>query len=169
MVSKNHLAMRRYMIQYDCKGKQYGHSMKGDVSMAGFDKCILFGHAGYDDINGIRMELWRGVSSRMWFEAAPGFRGKGQRVDVVIPKGPEDPDMLLDAALAFYPEAFRKVPGYDRMYQSLAKHARLDFDLGKGIPAEWAAIRELARPVFKDLTIYEADIRPLQGVPQEYL
>ena len=55
------------------------------------------------------------------------------------------------------------------MYQSLAKHARLDFDLGKGIPAEWAAIRELARPVFKDLTIYEADIRPLQGVPQEYL
>lgn len=93
----------------------------------------------------------------------------GQRVDVVIPKGPEDPDMLLDAALAFYPEAFRKVPGYEHMYQSLAEHARLDFDLGKGIPAEWAAVRELARPVFKDLTIYEADIRPLQGVPQEYL
>jgi hypothetical protein len=87
---------------------------------------------------------------------------------VVIPKGPEDPDMLLDAALAFYPGAFRKVPGYDRMYQSLDEHSRLDFDLGEGIPAEWAAVRELARPVFKNLTIYEADIRPLQGVPQEY-
>ena len=74
--------------------------------MAGFDKSVFFGHATYDGINGITMELWRGVSSRMWFEAARGFKRRAQRVEVIVPKGPNDPDMLLDAAMVFLPEGF---------------------------------------------------------------
>lgn len=137
--------------------------------MAGFDKCVFFGHAGYDGINGIELELWRGVSSRMWFEVARGFKHRGLRVDVIVPKGPNDPDMLLDAAMAFYPKAFRDVPGYTRMYESLEPRSYLDFDMDEGVPADWAAIRELARPVFRQLTIYEADMRPVQGVHPVYL
>ena len=137
--------------------------------MAGFDKSVFFGHATYDGINGITMELWRGVSSRMWFEAARGFKRRAQRVEVIVPKGPNDPDMLLDAAMAFCPKVFQDVPGYTRMYESLEPRAYLEFDMDEGVPAAWAAIRELARPVFRQLTIYEADIRPLQGVHPEYL
>lgn len=137
--------------------------------MAGFDKSVFFGHATYDGINGITMELWRGVSSRMWFEAARGFKRRAQRVEVIVPKGQNDPDMLLDAAMAFCPKVFQDVPGYTRMYESLEPRSYLDFDMDEGVPADWAAIRELARPVFRQLTIYEADIRPLQGVHPEYL
>lgn len=137
--------------------------------MAGFDKSVFFGHATYDGINGITMELWRGVSSRMWFEAARGFKRRAQRVEVIVPKGPNDPDMLLDAAMAFCPKVFQDVPGYTRMYESLEPRSYLDFDMDEGVPADWAAIRELARPVFRQLTIYEAYIRPLQGVHPEYL
>lgn len=137
--------------------------------MAGFDKSVFFGHATYDGINGITMELWRGVSSRMWFEAARGFKRRAQRVEVIVPKGPNDPDMLLDAAMAFCPKVFQDVPGYTRMYESLEPRSYLDFDMDEGVSADWAAIRELARPVFRQLTIYEADIRPLQGVHPEYL
>ena len=137
--------------------------------MAGFDKSVFFGHATYDGINGITMELWRGVSSRMWFEAARGFKRRAQRVEVIVPKGPNDPDMLLDAAMAFCPKVFQDVPGYTRMYESLEPRSYLDFDMDEGVPADWAAIRELARPVFRQLTTYEADIRPLQGVHPEYL
>ena len=137
--------------------------------MAGFDKSVFFGHATYDGINGITMELWRGVSSRMWFEAARGFKRRAQRVEVIVPQGPNDPDMLLAAAMAFCPKVFQDVPGYTRMYESLEPRSYLDFDMDEGVPADWAAIRELARPVFRQLTIYEADIRPLQGVHPEYL
>ena len=137
--------------------------------MAGFDKSVFFGHATYDGINGITMELWRGVSSRMWFEAARGFKRRAQRVEVIVPKGPNDPDMLLDAAMAFCPKVFQDVPGYTRMYESLEPRSYLDFDMDEGVTADLAAIRELARPVFRQLTIYEADIRPLQGVHPEYL
>ncbi|WP_298672748.1 hypothetical protein [uncultured Megasphaera sp.] len=132
--------------------------------MAGFDKAFMFGHATYDGVQGITMELWRGISSRMWFEPATGFKKKCIKVRSMVPSGPDDPDMVLDAAMAFCPWAFASVPEYQSMYNRMETELLLDFNLHRGIPEEWARVRELVRPIFNKMTIYHADIKPLQGV-----
>lgn len=137
--------------------------------MAGYEKAYMFGHATHDGVNGITMELWQGASSRMWLEPAKGFKNKNIiKVRTMVPERPNDPDMLLDAAMAFCPGAFKGVPEYQKMYNRIEPDLFLDFNAHKGVPEEWAQVRELVRPIFEKMTIYSADIKPLQGVSGWY-
>ena len=131
--------------------------------MAGYDKIFLFGRPGPDGVTDITMELWRGGNERMWLEPAPGFKGRNVKVTSLIPQSPCDPDMLLDAAMAFCPQEFAKVPEYGKMYQKLKPGSRLDFNLGQGVPEEWGTIRELVRPVFGKMAVFGAEIEPWKG------
>ena len=77
------------------------------------------------------------------------------RVKVIIPVGPDHPDALIDACLAFFPEYFESCPSLAQVAEELANARRIDFDLD-GEPTGWAQLREEARPLFKKMIIYEA-------------
>jgi hypothetical protein len=77
-----------------------------------------------------------------------------------VPEGPDDPNALLDACLAFYPTAFAQCPSMKQVKSKLAKAERLDFDLGKNkIPREWDQLRSEARGPFSELNIFEAELK----------
>lgn len=77
------------------------------------------------------------------------------RVEVIIPAGPDHPDALIDAFLAFFPKHFESCPSLAQVAEGLANARRIDFHLD-GEPPGWAQLREEARPLFKELIIYEA-------------
>ena len=76
------------------------------------------------------------------------------RVKVIIPVGPNHPNALIDAFLAFFPEYFESCPSLIQVREGLANARRIDFDID-GEPAGWAQLREEARPLFEELIIYE--------------
>jgi hypothetical protein len=104
--------------------------------MAGF--CALYcigglgGFRGSDGINPILMQIWVGISNRQWFEARyfDSDIGPIGRIKVVVPEGPDDPNALLDACLAFYPRAFDQCASMAAVQSKLAEAEQLDFDRG---------------------------------------
>lgn len=88
------------------------------------------------------------------------------KVKVIIPAKPNDENLLLDACLAFFPQHFVDCPSLDRIREKLNDVTRLDFDLGiKEIPEEWNNFREEAKPAFKELNIFEAELKKI-GLPK---
>ena len=77
------------------------------------------------------------------------------RVKVIIPAGPDHPNALIDACLAFYPKHFASCPSLTQVTEALTNARRIDFHLD-GEPTGWAQLREEARPLFKEMIIYEA-------------
>ena len=77
------------------------------------------------------------------------------RVKVIIPAGPDHLDALIDACLTFFPEYFESCPSLVQVAEGLANATRIDFHLD-GEPTGWAQLREEARPLFKEMIIYEA-------------
>ena len=77
------------------------------------------------------------------------------RVKVIIPGGPDHPDALIDTCLAFYPKYFASCQSLTQVAEALTNATRIDFDLD-GAPTGWAQLREEARPLFRELVIYEA-------------
>ena len=82
------------------------------------------------------------------------------KVKVIIPAGPDHPDALIDACLAFFPEYFESCPSLAQVTEGLANARRIDFDLD-GAPTGWEQLREEARPLFKEMVIYEADLNKI--------
>jgi hypothetical protein len=138
--------------------------------MAGFSKlyCIggLGGFRGADGINPLQMQIWVGVSNRLWLEAHyfdSEIRPIG-KVKVIVPKGPDDPNMLLDACLAFYPAAFAQCPSMAAVQSKLAQAERLDFNTGQNeIPQQWYQLRSEAWEPFRQLHIFEAELKMMRA------
>jgi hypothetical protein len=137
--------------------------------MAGFGKlyCIggLGGFEGADGINPIQMQIWVGFSSRMWLEAHyfdNDIRPIGN-IKVIVPEGPDDSNMLLDACLAFYPSWFAECPSMAAVQSKLAKARGLDFDSKNEIPQEWYQLRSEASGPFRQLNIFEAELRMIRS------
>ena len=87
------------------------------------------------------------------------------RVKVIIPAGPDHPDALIDACLAFFPEYFEPCPSLAQIVEVLGNVSRIDFHFD-GEPSGWAQLREEARSLFKYLVIYEAQLNKVNGVEQ---
>ena len=108
----------------------------------------------------------QGEGNRQWFEAHyfhPDFEPIG-KIEDIVPAGPDHPDNLLDACIAFSPRFFEECPSLPAVKKALGNETRLDFDLElKRIPPEWAALREEARPLFADLNIWLADLVPINA------
>lgn len=134
--------------------------------MAGFSKiyCVggLGGFQGADGINPIYFQIWVGDGDRQWLEAHyvdKTIRRLGA-VRTLIPEGPDHPNALIDACLAFYPEHFRSCPTLAAVKKPLAGISTLDFDMGKVcVPREWPKLRREAWPFYRTLNIFEADLR----------
>ncbi len=137
--------------------------------MAGFSKiyCIggTGGFEGADGINPIDIQIWMGDGDRRWFEVhyfKEGIQPIGN-IKKLVPESADDPDALLDACLAFFPDYFKYCPALSIVKKKLQKKDWLDFDREKkSVPVEWADLRMQARPLFEDLTILEADLVPMR-------
>jgi hypothetical protein len=136
--------------------------------MAGFSTLYVIGgqggFIGADGVNPIEMMIMVGEGSRQWLEAH--YLDKSLKpigsVRRIVPEGPDHPNALLDACIAFCPHHFRNCPSYPAVEAALKGAEFLDFDANpKGIPAAWPSLREEARPVFKKIGIWRADLVPL--------
>jgi hypothetical protein len=132
--------------------------------LAGFSKLFVIGGRGgfdvADEVNPIQLQIWVGDSDRQWLE--PHY------VDVTIkpigtlrslvPEGPNHPNSLIDACIAFFPKHFRECPSLTEAVEQLRRVSRLDFDK-HNVPSVWQKLREEARPFFDRLNIFEADLK----------
>lgn len=135
--------------------------------MAGYSKIYLIGglggFEGADGINPIYFEILVGDASRQWIEVIY-FDKKIKpigNIKKIIPEEPNSKDTLLDACISFYPEHFKNCPSMKLVEEKLSNYSSLDFNLEKNkIPNEWFKLREEARPQFKKLNIFVAEIVP---------
>jgi len=135
--------------------------------MAGFENiyCIggLGGYLGADGINPIYLQILVGYSDRMWLE--PHYFDKGitpiGNIGSTIPADPDDPNMLIDATIAFAPAFFKKCKTLEVVKEILQDYRNLDFGNAKSIPVEWKLLREEAYPFFNELNIFSADLKPV--------
>jgi hypothetical protein len=133
--------------------------------MAGYSKlyCIgeVGGYQGSDGINTIHFQILVGEGGRQWLEPQyfkPRTKPMG-KIRVIIPEGPDHPNSLLDACIAFYPKYFSRCTLLAEVNLKVHNLERLDFDLGLyEIPVEWYGLREEALPMFKSLNIFEANL-----------
>ncbi|HQP88868.1 MAG TPA: hypothetical protein PLL76_21645 [Thermoanaerobaculia bacterium] len=101
-----------------------------------------------------------GQSDRPWFEIrSPHGRPRPiGRIRSVVPASLDFDGALLDALLALCPERFETCPSLRAVEAKLARTEMLDFHLGASrIPAEWAALRQEARPLYERLAIVRVD------------
>lgn len=133
--------------------------------MAGFSKIYVIGREagflGADGVTDVQLQIWVGDGDRQWLEprwfaAPPKAIAKVARI---VPAGPDDPEALLDAAIAFLPDHFRSCQSFTEAELVLADTDCLDFDIGTtNVPVIWPKLREEARPLFKQLCVMQAKL-----------
>jgi len=138
--------------------------------MAGFSKAYIIGPRNYDGVNPIELMLLVGDADRQWFEplyVAAGLHSLGA-LKTLIPAGPDDPDALLDACLAFHPSAFAACPSLAQVEAALGGETRLAIrHAPPAVVAPWKTLREEARAIFAKLSISEARFVPHTVVPRK--
>ena len=139
--------------------------------MAGYSRIYCIGgeggFLGADGMNPIDFQILVGDADRQWLEVRY-FNRRIQpmgRIGSIIPKGPDHPDALIDACLAFFPEYFESCPSLTQVVEALGNASRLDFHFD-GEPSGWGQLREEARHLFKHLVIYKAELEKVNGVEQ---
>ena len=124
----------------------------GSISKAYFVAVHIKEHDPPDYIeyspHTILMTIFRGDGNRIWYESHYLDRSIKPigGINTTVPNGPEDPNQLLDALIAFAPKFFENCPSLEGVKNKLADKKILDFDLGKDdIPEGWNKLREEAR------------------------
>jgi len=136
--------------------------------MAGFSKMYCIGGSGgfmgSDGVNPIYLQILVGDADRQWLEALyndEGIKPLG-KIKTIVPSGPDHPNALIDACIAFFPEPFQDCPAFAEVQAQAEEMTRLDFDSQPSrIPSGWDMLREQAVEIFKGLGIYEADLMPV--------
>jgi hypothetical protein len=127
-----------------------------EISAKGWSKSV-----GGDGVSHILFQILVGASDRQWFEVHyfdKSIKPLGN-ITKIIPETTDHPDALLDCCIAFYPRYFEQCPSLATIPKKVKTFRRLDFHLGMDeVPDEWAALREEARPLFKNLYIWQAKL-----------
>jgi hypothetical protein len=76
------------------------------------------------------------------------------KIRTVVFDSPDDPNMLLDSAIAFYPEFFKNCSTFSKLKDQLKDASPLDLNLN--MPEGWRELREEALPYFRKLRINSA-------------
>ena len=105
--------------------------------------------------------ILHGQGSREWLEAV--YEDENMRpmagLRTLIPERPDDPNTLLDAAIVFLSPLFEGCPSFSMVAAQLEGTKVLDFDLGRSASKEWEQLREEALPLFRELNVFEAELR----------
>jgi hypothetical protein len=124
---------------------------------------------GTAGVNPIYFLILAGRGDRMWLEAHtfdPRLRPIG-KLKVIIPARPDLPEeeLLLDPLLAFAPACFGdRRPALAEVAAKLKDAGSLDFDRApEKEPAEWAALREAARPLLREIGIWRGHLAPVRS------
>jgi hypothetical protein len=137
--------------------------------VAGYTKLFVIGslggYIGTDGANPIEFLILVGGADRQYLEPHyfdPSIKPIG-RLRVIIPIGPDHPDSLLDACIAFCPQRFRSCPSLAEVESALQEMDCLDFHSHpEEIPRTWTSVREEARPLFAAMNIWRADLVPME-------
>jgi hypothetical protein len=137
--------------------------------VAGYSKFYVIGgqggHLGADGVNPIEFLVLVGNADHQWFEPHyfDGSINPIGKLRVIIPAGPDDPNSLLDACIAFCPRHFEGCPSFAKVELALRDKERLDFDsASEEMPKAWITLREEARPLFAKINVWQADLVPLE-------
>lgn len=139
--------------------------------MAGYSKLYVFGgqggFMGADGVNPIEFLVLVGNADRQWLE--PHYFDKSIKplgsLRMIVPPGPDHPDSLLDACIAFCPRHFESCPSLGEVVSALNGAEYLDFDAHLvDVPAAWTSLREEARLFFADMSVWQADLVPVKRV-----
>ncbi|MFM7149510.1 MAG: hypothetical protein ACKO23_06675 [Gemmataceae bacterium] len=105
--------------------------------MAGYSKLWVVGREGgfqgTDGVTDVLLQIWVGDGNRQWLEPHY-FRAPARgiaNVKRIVPAGPDDPNALIDACIAFYPGFFRTCPSMAEAELVLHDTELLDFDMGR--------------------------------------
>lgn len=137
--------------------------------VAGYSKLYvvgsLGGFMGTDGIDPIEFLILVDNADRQWLE--PHYFDRSimpiGRLRAIMPLGPNHPDSLLDACIAFCPRRFKSCPSLVEVEPALGETDRLDFDASpQKIPGAWVRLREEARPLFAAMNIWRADLVPME-------
>ena len=140
--------------------------------MPGFSRLLCIrGDAGFRDggeEGGVYPPLYQvvvredeGRRSLQPLYVMPGLGPLGM-VRGIVPANPDDPDVLLDACLAFFPGLLKGCPSLPTVTRQLARAERIDFGDRANVPADWAQLRREAQIVFSRFAIWEAVLRRVQ-------
>jgi hypothetical protein len=136
--------------------------------MAGYSRIYVVGESGgvggSDGVNHIAFQILRGEGNRQWLEVR--YFDDIQRlgdIKIIIPEGPSSRNSLIDACIVFIPEQFSACPALSSVKTALIGAKTLDFTEPQSIPRDWSELREQARPYFRALKIWCADLRPLSS------
>lgn len=133
--------------------------------MAGYSRMYVFGgeggFMGAGGVNPIELVILVGDADGQWLE--PNYVNQALRpagdIRRIVPVGPDHPDMILDACLAFAPSWFALCPSLARVELELDGLTFLDFDAAPAsIPESWEALRAEARPIFEALPDWETKL-----------
>ena len=133
--------------------------------MAGYSRMYVFGgeggFMGADGVKPVELLVLVGDADRQWLEPHyfnPALKPAGD-ARRIVPAGPDHPDMILDACLAFAPSWFTGCPTLAQVERELDGLSFLDFDAARSsIPDSWEVLRAEARPVFEALPMWEAKL-----------
>ena len=98
---------------------------------------------GSDGLTAPFVTLMVGESDRQWIEPVyhdPAMRPLGT-IKTLVPAGPDAPEALVDAAIAFLPTLFESCPSFNKVAAQLEGVEQLDFHRGRGVPSEWGKLR----------------------------
>ena len=136
--------------------------------MAGYSKIYCVGEPGgfmgADGINPILFQILVGDADRQWYEVHyfdTHIKPIG-KIEAMIPESPDSINSILDACLIFFPEFFESCKILSSLKSELSKCTRIDFNLKSNVPENWQALRNEAQDKFKELAIFEADLKRIQ-------
>ena len=132
--------------------------------MAGYSKIYVIGgeggFLGSDGVNPIEFLVLVGDADRQWLE--PHYfdkhLGDAALCKLLLPAQPDSADNLLDACIAFASSHFTTCESLADVSNQMAGVSRLD--LADAKPQSWIRLREEARPVFRQLNIWRAELVP---------
>jgi hypothetical protein len=121
--------------------------------------AYFIGQSGYDGLNPINAIIVVGNSSRQWLQAIEIDKKSKTlgKIKTIIPRGPDDPDSIIDAIIAFTPDYFLKCDSFEQVSKDCQHLSVLDFDLFLDkIPKSWFSLREEAKKIIPSIGVFKA-------------
>lgn len=106
------------------------------------------------ELDSVGFVFLRGDGNRIWYES--NSTKSPFTIQKTIPKGPDDPNQILDALIVFHGGSmFSKCNSFEKIQEELKDLETLDFDLSsEKIPKNWKQFRQEAKEKLEQSNTY---------------